>query len=175
MTNNAYTTFRNSGIDTACLGLEQQEMFEYYCTPVGADVIGWTWGGVHYCFIPGFGEMVFAVDPENYCGHNVFPLANNFADFIGLILATKNTNALLQIINWDKDQFLQYLNDPEEVAYTSSQKVSDTLDILHTSLGIDPISNPFEYVKALQQDFPYDQIPFSDAYYDATEEAKPIR
>lgn len=175
MTETLYTQFRHSGINTACLGLEQREMLEYYCTPVGADVIGWDWGGVHYCFIPGFGDIVFGVAPENYCGHKVFPIAKNFADFIGLLLATRNTNALLQIINWDKDQFLQYLSTPEEIAYTSGREVSDALSALHTTLGIDPISNPFDYVKALQQDFPYDQIPFSDEYYETTGEAKPLR
>jgi hypothetical protein len=41
----------------------------HFCTPKGAKVIGWAGvDGIHYCFVRGFGEMVFAVSPMNTPG-----------------------------------------------------------------------------------------------------------
>ncbi|MFR7832568.1 MAG: hypothetical protein ACLU3F_15310 [Blautia wexlerae] len=62
--------FRSScrgGLDLAPLGVErQEENLPYFCTPKGAAIFGWAGvDGIHYCFIRGFGGMVFAVSPMN--------------------------------------------------------------------------------------------------------------
>lgn len=53
-------------IDGSRVGLESGEReSNYFCTPKGAKVIGWAGvDGIHYCFVRGFGEMVFAVSPR---------------------------------------------------------------------------------------------------------------
>ncbi len=49
----------------------------------GAEVIGWAGvDGIHCCFVKGFGEMVFAVNPSNLPGDHVHPLARSFEDFV---------------------------------------------------------------------------------------------
>lgn len=53
--------------------------------------------------IPGFGEMVFCVNPEPLGEQFVYPVARNFRNFLGLILAAGNTNPLQQVIGWDRD------------------------------------------------------------------------
>ena len=60
-----YALFLRRGIDLKSLGIEQgREGPVYFCTPKGASIIGWAGvDGVHYCFVRGFGEMVFAVSP----------------------------------------------------------------------------------------------------------------
>lgn len=81
----------------------------HFCTPIGAEIIGWD-NGIHYCFIKGFGDMVFCVNPETCCAYHVYPIACNFRDFLGLILATGNTNTLQQIICWNKKMFDDFVN-----------------------------------------------------------------
>ena len=47
------------------IGLERGELNpQYFCTPSGAQIIGWE-NSIHYCFLPDYGEMVFAVNPES--------------------------------------------------------------------------------------------------------------
>ena len=68
-------------IDTTWIGLEKRDHPLYSCTPIGAKIFGWD-NCIHYCFIDGFGEMVFAVNPENFGGPYVYPLAKNFSVFL---------------------------------------------------------------------------------------------
>lgn len=167
-----YREFCELNIDTSCLGLAHGEIEQYFCTPVGAAVIGWD-NGIHYCFISGFGEMVFAVNPDSCCEHYVYPLANNFTDFLRLILAVKGTNTIQQMILWNQQQYEDFVHSPEEIEYASKKEVTDTLAKLQNLLGVTAMENPFEYVKSLQAQFPYDRIMFSDEYYDATGRERP--
>lgn len=79
------------------IGLAKEDDYQYYCTPIGAEIIGQD-NGIHYCFIPEFGEMVLCVNPESCCDYNVYLLAENFEDYIRILLATKHTNTFQQII-----------------------------------------------------------------------------
>ena len=85
-----YEKYKNLKIDGSWIGLEAGTQTPYFCTPIGAEIIGWD-NGIHYCFIKSFGDMVFCVNPETCCDYNVYPIARNFCDFLGLILATGNT------------------------------------------------------------------------------------
>lgn len=150
------------------IGLEKgSEVGDYFCTPVGAKVFAWD-NGIHYCFIEGFGEMVFCVNPETCCDYYVYPLAKNFDDFLRLVLATKNTNVMQQIILWDKQRYLDFINSLDNVKYDNSAEVVTALNAIRTELGISEMENPFEYIKDVQKDFPYERIKFSDEFYDVT-------
>ena len=91
-------------IDLSSLGVERRTDNEpYFCTPKGASVFGWTGvDGIHFCFVRGFGGMVFAVSPANTFPNYVHPLAKNFADFLRLLLACGDVAALEQAWMWDK-------------------------------------------------------------------------
>lgn len=80
-----FQKFLRSGLDLAPLGVERrEENLPYFCTPKGAAIFGWAGvDGIHYCFIRGFGGMVFAVSPMNAAPDCVHPLARDFADFCG--------------------------------------------------------------------------------------------
>lgn len=168
-----YTKYQELNIDTSWIGLAREKEQRYFCTPIGAKVIGWD-NGIHYCFIHGFGEMVFVVNPDTCCEYYVYPLAKDFTDFLRLLLATKNTNTIQQIILWDKQQYTDFINLPEEVEYASKKEVMDLLDTIHIELGITAMEHPFEYVKKIQKDFDYNQIVFSDEFYDLTGKEKPL-
>ena len=160
-----YEKYKNLKIDGSWIGLEAGAQTPYFCTPIGAEIIGWD-NGIHYCFIKGFGDMVFCVNPETCCDYNVYPIARNFCDFLGLILATGNTNTLQQIIWWDKKRFEDFVNSTEEQEYRVRPEVQGVLSTIRKGIDIAPIDTPFEYIKDLQSNFPYEQIPFTNEYYD---------
>ena len=160
-----YEKYKNLKIDGSWIGLEAGAQTPYFCTPIGAEIIGWD-NGIHYCFIKGFGDMVFCVNPEPCCDYNVYPIARNFCDFLGLILATGNTNTLQQIIWWDKKRFEDFVNSTEEQEYRVRPEVQGVLSTIRKGIDIAPIDTPFEYIKDLQSNFPYEQIPFTNEYYD---------
>jgi len=163
--NPLYEKYKNLKIDGSWIGLEAGTQTPCFCTPIGAEIIGWD-NGIHYCFIKGFGDMVFCVNPETCCDYNVYPIARNFCDFLGLILATGNTNTLQQIIWWDKKRFEDFVNSPEEQEYRVRPEVQGVLSTIRKGIDIAPIDTLFEYIKDLQSNFPYEQIPFTNEYYD---------
>ena len=69
-----YKKYKKLKIDFSQLSLEPGDTSGgYFCTPKGAEIIGWTGvDGIHCCFVKGFGEMVFAVNPANLPGDYVW-------------------------------------------------------------------------------------------------------
>lgn len=134
----------------------------YFCTPKGTKVIGWAGvDGIHYCFIKGMGDMVFAVDPMSTPGNYVHPLARNFEDFLRLIITCGDLAAVQQIHAWDKETFDMFLKDNP---VTKEQQA--LLDFMKEKLSLTPMEEPFYAVKTLQSAFDYDTIPFKREYYE---------
>ena len=103
-----YKAYLDLNLDGSWIGLEQEERGAddlYFCTPVGAQIIGWD-NGIH--------------------------------------------------------------SSPEEMEYAARPEVVRTLNAIRTGLGIEPAERPFERIKAIQKDFPYDRIVFSDEFYEIT-------
>ena len=159
----AYQQFLKSGIDLAPLGIERrEENIPYFCTPKGADVIGWTGGdGIHYCFVRGFGGMVFAVSPMNGGSDCVHPVAENFADFLRLLIACGGESAIEQAWQWSREQFDAFLQEypPSDQAKAVSAQITE-------KLGLQPMDDPWGYIMQVQQVFDYTRIPYSEDYYD---------
>ena len=159
-----YEKYCQLNIDGRWINLEKtEENTEYFCTPIGANIIGWENGGIHYCFIDGYGEMVFAANPESCVDKYVYPLAMNFEDFLRLILACGSTTAVEQIIMWDKEQFEKFLHSEDNPIVPEQREI---LNRIQSELNIIPMENPFEYVKAVQVQFDDRKIKFSNEYYD---------
>ena len=60
-------------IDKGLFCLEHGDItVPYFCYPVNAEPIGFE-GCILYCFLPEYGEMVFACNPESCSGQNVYP------------------------------------------------------------------------------------------------------
>ena len=167
-----YNKYKKIDVDTSWIGLAKETGCRYFCDPIGAEIIGWD-NGIHYCFINGFGDMVFCVNPDTCCDYYVYPLAKSFSDFLGLIFTTKGTNVLQQIILMDEQEYLDFINSPDEVEWASRKEVAEVIDALSGALDIVPIAHPFEYVKELQNTFDYSKIKFDDEFYDITGLEKP--
>lgn len=167
-----YIKFKNLKIDTTPIGFSIEKNRPYFCTPIGATILGWD-NGIHYCFIDGFDEMVFAVNPETLCEHYVYPLSKNFSDFLSLLASVKNTNTLQQIILWNKQEYTNFITSKEEKDYCSRPEVIKVLKQLQSELSVNEMAKPFEYVKELQSNFQYSKIRFSDEFYNVTGIEKP--
>lgn len=162
-----YKAFCELNLDSSGVGLSREEGERYFCTPIGAEIFGWD-NGIHYCFIDDFGETVFCVNPETCCDYYTYPVARNFTDFLSLLLAVRTTNTMQQVICWDKKTFENFVSDPTEIKADSDPEIVYCHIEIREKLGIAPIENPFEYIKELQKDFPYQKIRFTDEFYDAT-------
>lgn len=150
-----YKSFLEYHIDLAPVGVEQRgEALSYFCTPKDAQIIGTAEvDSIHYCFIPGFSDMVFAVSPMNEPGNYVHPIANCFTDFLRLILACGSATPLEQAWAWHETQFDTFLaeNPPDDVQNATLKNLQDQLDIM-------PMDQPFSYLKELHKTFDYNLI-----------------
>ncbi len=159
----AYKDFLKKEVDLAPLGIERRgNHVAYFCTPKGADIFGSAGvDGIHFCFIKGFGEMVFAISPENDIGNYVHPIAKNFEDLLSLLVSTGDIAAAEQTWMWDKKAFYQFLQD--NLPTDEQEKVILKLE---RELSIPFMEEPYDYIKELQAEFDYSKIEFTAEYYD---------
>lgn len=128
----------------------------------GASVFGWAGiDGIHFCFIRGFGEMVFSVSPMNTSPDYVHPVAENFTDFLRLILACGDVAAVEQAWMWNEAQFEAFLNENP-----TTQEQQQTLSEISEKMNLLPMEQPWTYIKNLQSSFDYSQIKYTEDYYD---------
>ncbi len=158
-----YNIYKKLNIDFSCVGLARGESkSDYFCTPKGATVIGWTGvDGCHFCFVHGFDEMVFAVSPMNIPGNYVHPVARDFTDFLRLVLACGDVSLLEQVPFLDLEQFDKLLYEHQ---LTAEQQAA--LDVLADTFSIVPMEKPFDTIKSLQESFDYSKVTYTAAYYD---------
>lgn len=156
-----YQKFKKLPINFSAIGLEQDPTAnDYFCTPKGANIIGWAGvDGIHYCFLEGFGDMVFAVSPCNLPGAYVHPLAESFEDFLRLLLMCSGLDAMEQVHGWSKETFEQYM---AETRVSIEQK--EIFQVIAEELHLEPMDFPFEYIKNLQSRFNYKSIPWKEEY-----------
>lgn len=150
-----YNEFMRWNIDTSLIGLEKSPNDNlYFCTPKGAHVIGWAGvDGIHFCFVEGFGEMVFAVSPLNNTKEYVHPIANSFSDFMRLILACGNASALEKAHYWDDEEVFHSFSIDD---VTKEHLLA--LDMIQKKLHLKPMEHPFAYIKQVQATFDYSKI-----------------
>lgn len=153
-----YEKFLRTGIDLAPLGVERGEGELYFCTPRGASLIGWEGAdGIHYCFVRGYGGTVFAVSPMNTAPDYVHAVAQDFADFLRLLLACGHGAAIEQCWRWSRGQFDAYLaeNPPTDAALAVMGEIRE-------KLGLKPMEDAWGYIHALQDGFDYGKIKYED-------------
>ena len=155
-------SFKKTKIDLSLLGFDMNGDFElYYCTPKKAQIIASSGvDGIHYCTVPLFGEIIFAVSPMNF-GDCVHPIARSFEDLLRLLLHCGDIAALEQCYAWDEEQYKAFLIDNPV-----TEKQQAVLDEIKSKFSLEPISDSFAYVKELQAEFDLSQIPYTEDYYE---------
>lgn len=158
-----YKRFRALPIEPRWLGLEAGDNTPWFCTPIGANIIGWE-NSIHDCFLPGFGETVFAVNPESCVDRYVYPPARDFRDFLRLILACGSTTAVEQINGWSRATFEGFLHSADNAVLPEQQR---TLEVLAAELALAPMEDPYAYVRGVQAELSdLGGVRYSDDYYD---------
>lgn len=155
-------TFEKLKIDLSPLGFNQKGESEfYYCTPKGAKIIASSGvDGIHFCTVPQFGDVIFAVSPMNF-GDCVHPIARCFEDLLCLLLHCKDVAALEQCYAWDKEQYNAFLTD-----FPATKEQQAVLDEIRDKCCLEPFEDSYEYVKELQAEFDLSQITYTEEYYD---------
>ena len=75
-----YENYLALPIDKGLLCLEQENPSgPYFCYPANAQPIGFE-GAILYCFLPAYGEMVFACNPES-CADTCISSGEEFSGF----------------------------------------------------------------------------------------------
>ena len=158
-----YQKFLRKNLDLSPLSVMRQEDNDpYFCTPKGASIFGWAGvDGIHFCFVRGFGETVFAVSPMNGGKDCVHVIARDFSDFLRLLLAVGDSAALEQAWQWDEAQFDAFLaeNPP-----TDEQKA--VLSQITTVFSLTPMERPWQYLHELQAEFDLSKLKFTEDFYD---------
>ena len=160
--------FRALDLDCSSIGLEQRSDTPYFCTPTGAEYVGWIGcDGVHFVLLPG-DERVFCVDPAmGEAGTYALPVGEDFREFLSFVLYCRDANPLSQIWWMEEPRFRQMLTeDAEQLGdqeYEEKRKV--VLDAIVHAFDLTP-RDPWEKVKALQAALDPACLTFSDEYYE---------
>lgn len=171
MTREDLKRFRALKLDFESIGLIQQEENEpYFCTPLGAEYVGWIGcDGVHFILLPG-DERVFCVDPAmGEPGSYVLPVAKDFRTFLSYVLFCRDANPLSQIWWLSEERFRQLLAEDAGEDWPGREELlarkSQALERLTDVFSIAP-EDPYQAVKALQSEFDPAVLTFSPEYYE---------
>ena len=160
--------FRSLDIDCEAIGLGRQEGCPYFCTPVGAEFVGWIGcDGVHFVLLPG-DERVYCVDPMGTS--HVLPVGADFREFVSFLLYCRDANPLSQLYWMGEGQFRELLREDREressLGPESFEKKEKALAALAEAFRAEP-RDPYGAVKAWQAAFDPAMLAFSGPYYDA--------
>lgn len=161
-----YKSFRQLNINTESVGfIPDGKDCDCFCTPVGAEIIGSTGvDGIHYCFIKGCGDTVFSVNPMYPRGACVYPVAESFEMFLRLLLSFGCEAAIEMAHCLNRKCFDDYLSE-----YQPDEEQQAVLCELKEKLNLQPLDNPYDYIKAIQSGFDYSFIEYKPEYYDDPE------
>ena len=93
--------------------------------------------GIHFCFVRGFGETVFAVSPMNGRENCVHPVAKSFRDFLRLLLALHDAAAIEQAWQWNAAQLEEF-----EQKHPSNEEQMAALDRIVSTFHLRPMAEP---------------------------------
>lgn len=157
-------------VDLSTIGLEQSENVPYFCTPEGAEYVGWIGcDGVHFVLLPG-DERVYCVDPAmGGEGTYVLPVGGDLREFLSFILFCRDANPISQIWWLPEDRFRQLLAEDAAARWEGCEdflaRKADTLSAIAEAFGLEP-KDPYGPVKAMQAAFDPSVLVFPDEYYD---------
>ena len=169
---NLYEQYIKNKFDLSAFGIERGEKrSDYFCTPMGAKIIGWTGvDGIHYCTIKALGDVVFSVEPMGYAGRHAFPVAANFEDFLQLLMACGHEAYLEQAHAWSREQYDEFAKDNP-----ITTKVNEQILYLQKEYGLSPIDDPYTYLKTIYDNFDFSTVPYKKDYYECVpKEAMPL-
>ncbi|MBE6609810.1 MAG: sodium ion-translocating decarboxylase subunit beta [Ruminococcaceae bacterium] len=160
---NLYEQYIKNKFDLSAFGIERGESrSDYFCTPKGAKIIGWTGvDGIHYCTIKALGEIVFAVEPMGDAGRHAFPVAKDFEDFLRLLMACGHEAYIEQAHAWSREHYEAFAKDNP-----ISEEARALIDQLAEQFGLAPTDDPYNYLKDIYDSFDFSAVPYKKDYYE---------
>ena len=140
---------------------DPKKAIKYYCTPKKAQIFASTGvDGIHYCTIPNFGEIVFAVTPLASLEHHTFPVAKDITEFLRLIITLHGTGLIDQAPLFAKDRFEEFMTESQNENKEEAKRLCSAFDL-------EPLcSSPYELIINLYNNFDYSKIEYSREYYE---------
>ena len=157
-------------VDLSAVGLEQSENIPYFCTPEGAEYVGWIGcDGVHFVLLPE-DERIYCVDPAmGGEGTYVLPVAKNLREFLSFLLFCRDASPISQIYWLEEERFRNLLREDDEASWEGCEtffaRRAETLSAIAEAFRLEP-KDPYGPVRAMQAAFDPSRIVFSDEYYD---------
>ena len=154
--------YKKLNLNGTWIGFIQMEENEGdFCTPVGADIIGWTGvDGIHFCLVEGQGDTVFCVNPSAYVGEYVHAVSNSFEDFLRLLITVGSTDVIDQGAFLNEEDFLFY---KRENPLAKEQK--EIMDCIAQNLNLTPLDDPLKYLKDVHQNNDCSLLEYEDDLY----------
>lgn len=158
-----YQKFRSSSLDISLLGLiTGPETSNSVYTPTGARIVAWIKpDGAHFCQIMGFGEMVFAVDPNATPGDCIHPVARDLTEFLGLLCVCKDASVIMGAYRWSSRRFAEKI-----ASIAVDFKRNAVLRAVANIYKVPQIPDPYNYIASLRDSFDYNSLPLHPDYYE---------
>lgn len=158
-----YEQYKKNKFDLSAFGIERgAKRSGYFCTPKGANIIGWTGvDGIHYCTVKSLGDTVFAVEPMGYAGRHAFPVAKSFEDFLRLLMACGHEAYIEQAHAWSREQYDDFAKENPITTIANEQALR-----LQKEYGLSSMDEPHSYLKAIYDSFDFSTIPYKKDYYE---------
>lgn len=161
--------------DLSDIGLIRDQSFpHYFCTPLNAIIFAGTGvDGIHFCIIPNENDWtlerspVYVVSPM-MPDHYVEAIAENFNDFISMVVSIKDA-PLLECISYSaRDRFL------EEIQRTANDNVEieTAISALTGTFSTKMVDDVYDCVRQVQAKMELRKLQFSEEYYEFTGQTK---
>lgn len=155
--------------DLTCVGLIQERSFpHYFCTPLNAVIFASIGvDGIHFCIVPEEDDRtlersaVYVVSPM-MPEHYVFVVAENFYDFISLVVSVKYAGLLECISYFERERFLTQIQEVE----ADDLEVKTAIEALTATFPTRVIDDVYGYVRQVQAKMDLSAVQFSDEYYE---------
>ena len=161
--------FSNIEVDLSAIGLMRDKLFpHYFCTPLDAVIFACLGvDGIHFCIIPDEDDLtleyspVYVVSPM-MSNHYVEAIAENFYDFINLIVSVKDAGALECISYLETEKFSEYIQGISQ----NNLEAENALVAISNTFPTKIIDDVYIHVKHLQAKTDLTKIRYSEEYYE---------
>lgn len=161
--------FSKIKVDLSDVGLIRDPSFpHYFCTPLNAIIFASIGvDSIHFCIIPDENDWTLKRSPVYVISpmmpdHYVEAIAENFNDFISLVVSLKNAAFLECISYFEREKFLKEIQyDPND-----SFEIETAISALTNTFPTKNIDDVYGYVRQVQANMELAKLQFSEEYYE---------
>lgn len=157
--------------DLSHIGLIRDSSFpRYFCTPLNAIIFANTGvDGVHFCVVPNEKNPtleqspVYVVSPT-MPDHYVEAIAENFNDFISIVVSAKDATLLECISYCARDGFYKGIQSIPDDNF----EIKTAISAFSSTFPAKMIVDVYDFVRQVQGKLKHETLQFSEEYYELT-------